>query len=167
MSQMHLIDSHFGRANLIAAALSVIRACFEDSTEQAGRLWPAGHCVRHERLKAVRLTISVLLRRLDLETLCVGHWSTKGDFIPLDMATIAGEAGLGRRRCERAISHLKKIGFVSVFPPQHYCNPVPHAGLRVVRAITPAFFEWAGLSEQLEQVRADSLRGIETGGGQP
>ncbi len=113
MSQMHLIDSHFGRANLIAAALSVIRACFEDSTEQAGRLWPAGHCVRHERLKAVRLTISVLLRRLDLETLCVGHWSTKGDFIPLDMATIAGEAGLGRRR--NGPYHISKKSALSRF----------------------------------------------------
>jgi hypothetical protein len=152
---------------LIASALYCVRACFQEDAERAGCLWPSGHIVQPERLKAVRLTIAVLLRHLDLPALYVGHWSARGEFIPLDMATISREAGLCRRRCERAISHLKKISFVSVFPPQHYNNPIPYAGLRVVRAITPAFFEWAGLSEQLERVRAGAVCGLRAGGGQP
>jgi hypothetical protein len=119
------------------------------------------------RLQAARIVMGVLLRHLDPGTLCVGYWSSQGDFIPLGMAVIASEAGFCRRRCERAIVYLKSVGFVSIFPPQHYNNPIPYAGLRVVRAITPVFFEWAGLSEQLEMVRADAVRGLEADGGQP
>lgn len=146
-------------AGIIASALQALRACFNLCNEQTGRSWPFPYVARSERRMAVRLIMGVFLRHIDPVTLCVGHWSPKGDFISLDMATIASEASLCRRRCERSISYLKTVGFVSVFPPQHYCNPVPYAGLRVVRAVTPAFFEWAGLAE--------AIRGLQDDGGQP
>lgn len=122
---------------------------------------PLGRKVRNERLNAVRSVINVFLRHLDPGILCIGRWSPHGDFILLDMSAIASEAGLCQRRCERALLYLRKPGFVSVFSPQHYHNPILHTGLRVLRALIPAFFEWAGLAEPLEQVQSDSLQGIE------
>ncbi len=127
----------------------------------------SGRKVRSERLKAIHSVIGVFLRHLDQETLWVGHWSPQGGFIPLDMATIARETGLCQRRCERSILCLKNIGFVSVFPQQNNCNHVRYAGLRVVRALTPAFFEWEGLSNLLDQLLTGTLHDIEDEGGQP
>lgn len=127
----------------------------------------SGRKVRRERLKIIYAILSVFLRSLDPKTLCVGHWSAKGGFLPLDMASIASEAGLGQRCCERTLLYLKSIGFVSVFPPRHCINPVPYAGLRAVRAISPAFLEWAGLTGHLEQVRADAFCKSKVDGGQP
>ncbi len=127
----------------------------------------SGRRVRSERFKAVRAVMVVFLRHLDPETLCIGHWSPQGDFIPLDIATIAREAGLCRRRCERTLLYLKNIGFVAAFPPQHTHNPVRYSGLRVVKALTPAFFEWEGLPELLDQLWVDAIRSIGAEGGQP
>ena len=123
--------------------------------------------IRSERREAIAAVLKVFLTHLDPATLWVGHWLDNGDFIPLDMATIASEAGLCRRRCERAISGLKAAGLVSVSPPQHHYNPVPYAGLRVIRAVTPALFEWAGLFEMLDQAQSEAIRSTHDDGGQP
>ena len=131
----------------------------------AGLYHASGRRVRSERLKAVMAVMVVFLRHRDPKTSCIGHWSPQGDFIPLDTATIAREAGLCRRRCERAIVYLKSIGRVMAFPQHDHCNPVHYTGFRVVRAITPAFFDWEGLSGLWGQIWSDALRGIEAEGG--
>ncbi len=133
----------------------------------AGLHHTSGRRVRSDRFKTVRAVMSVFLRRLDPETLCIGHWSPQGDFIPLDIATIAREAGLCRSRCERTLLYLKNIGFVAAFPRQHTHNPVRYSGLLVLKALTPAFFEWEGLPELLDQLWIDATRNIDAERGQP
>ena len=151
---------------LVASALNFLRDDFKNRGKATGLIW-SGRIVRWERRKASWLVLSVFLRHLDPITLHVGYWSRSGDFIPLGMAAVVSETGLCRRRCERAISHLKALGFVAVLPPRHLCNPLPYVGLRVIRAVTPSFFEWAGLAEHLDLVRSESIHQSQVEGGQP
>jgi len=152
---------------LVAPALNFLRDDFKKGGKASGLMWSSGRIVRRERRKASMLVLSVFLRHLDPITLHVGHWSRSGDFIPLGMAAIVSETGLCRRRCERAISHLKAFGFVDVLPPRHLCNPLPYVGLRVIRVVTPVFFEWAGVAEHLDRARSEVIHQIHAEGGQP
>ena len=88
------------------------------------------------------MVLKVLLRHLDEDTLCIGHRSPEFGFIALDMKSIVRETGLNQRRCERAITLLKDMGFLEVRQPKYGHNPTKYAGLRAVRAITPALIEW-------------------------
>ena len=151
---------------LVASALNFIRDDFKKNAKAPG-LMRSGRIIRRERRKAAMLVLSVFLRHLDPITLHVGRWSQQGDFIPISMTAIVSETGLCRRRCERAISHLKALGFVAVLPPRHLCNPLPYVGLRVIRAATPSFFELAGLAESLDRARSEAIHQSQVEGGQP
>lgn len=128
---------------------------------------PAGRVLRPERREACVLVMKVLLGHLDLATFRVGVCLGGRGFIDLDMEAIVRESGLNRRRCERAIGHLRRIGFVDVHSPTYHRQGVPFAGLRAVRSVTWRFFEWAGLASIIKRERRleQSVIGREGGGG--
>lgn len=72
---------------------------------------------RTERREAIVIIIETLLKRLDLTTLRVGL-PVRNKFMDIDMKTIIQESGLGQRRCERAIQHLKNADFLRVYQPR-------------------------------------------------
>jgi hypothetical protein len=61
------------------------------------------------------------------------------------MKTIVQKSGFRRRRCERAVASLKKMGLIEVYPPGRHglaSKAVKYSGSRSVRAVTPSFFEY-------------------------
>jgi hypothetical protein len=106
---------------------------------------PAPRQIRSERRDAIQAVLAVFLQYLDPASRCVGLAGPDASFISLDMTAIAEAAGLGRRRCERAIATLKKLGLVEVYPPHQHglgSAAVKYSRARAVRACSPAFFEY-------------------------
>ena len=109
---------------------------------------------RSERREAIQVVLEALMSRLDLASLCVGTPTPANGFIDLDMKTIVKITGIGQRRCERAIAHLKHAGFITVKQPRLKNEEGKYIGLRAVRVITKDFFDWLGLGPMLEKERA-------------
>ena len=126
------------RAALPARSIPSFGACLSHWPNAPTK--PRGPVVKR-RIACLKV-LEAFLRHLDEDSLCIGHSSPESDFIALDMKSIARETGLNRKRCERAITLLKNMGFIEVRQPQYGHNPAKYAGLRAVRAITPALIEW-------------------------
>lgn len=103
---------------------------------------------RSERREAIIIVIETLLKHLDITSLNIGFPSKHG-FVDIDMKTIVRESGLSQRRCERAISNLKKAGFLIVKQPRIKKAPGKYVALRTIRMFTWAFFNWLGLKGML------------------
>jgi hypothetical protein len=110
--------------------------------------------LRSERREAIQVVLEFLLSRLDLASLCAGRPTMTDGFIDLDMEAIVAGAGLGRRRCERAIRNLKEAGFMEVKQPRSQNEDGRYFGLRAIRVLTTRFFEWLGLGPMLARERA-------------
>ena len=111
---------------------------------------------RSERREAIIIIIETLLKRLDLASSRVGMPAQNG-FLNIDMKTIVKESGLGQRRCERAINHLKHAGFLKVSQKHIKQAPGKYIALRAVRIITHDFFAWLGLDKILTAERTKAL----------
>ncbi len=109
---------------------------------------------RSERREAYQIIIETLLIHLDLASLCVGTPTLDNGFIDVDMKTIVKTAGIGQRRCERAIAQLKKAGLVEVKQPRKLNFQGEYMGCRAIRVVTTTFFEWLGLGPMLQRERA-------------
>ena len=109
---------------------------------------------RSERREAYQIIIETLLIHLDLASLCVGTPTLDNGFIDVDMKTIVKTAGIGQRRCERAIAQLKQAGLMEIKQPRKLNTQGDYLGCRAIRVVTTTFFEWLGLGPMLQRERA-------------
>lgn len=115
-----------------------------------------GRQIRSERREACQIVLEVILRHLDLASLCLGTPTPASGFIDIDMKTIVRDSGICQRRCERAIALLKEAGFMRVKQPRRQNEEGAYFGCRAIRVVTEALFEALGLGPMLhrERVRA-------------
>lgn len=109
---------------------------------------------RSERREAIVVVLETLLARLDLASLCCGAPTLAQGFIDVDMRTLVRDSGLGQRRIERAIAHLKDAGFMQVTQPRGKSEEGRYFGCRAIRVMKESLFEWLGLGPMLRRERA-------------
>ena len=109
---------------------------------------------RSERREACQVVIETILSHLDLASLCLGTPTLENGFIDIDMRTIVRDSGMSQRRCERAIALLKEAGFMKVKQPRTVNDQGDYVGLRAIRVVTTAFFEFLNLGPMLQRERA-------------
>jgi hypothetical protein len=107
-----------------------------------------------ERREACQIVIETILFHLDLTSLCLGTPTLENGFKDIDMRTIVRDAGIGQRRCERAIALLKEAGFMKVQQPRAINDQGDYVGLRAIRVVTTLFFEFLSLGPMLQRERA-------------
>jgi DNA-binding transcriptional ArsR family regulator len=109
---------------------------------------------RSERREAYQIIIEAMLSMLDLASLCLGTPTLDNGFVDVPMKRIVEATGMSQRRCERAIADLKEAGLMEVRQPRRINEQGKYVGLRAVRVIRAAFFEFLNLGPMLEQERA-------------
>ena len=116
---------------------------------------------RSERREAYQVIIETMLSVLDLASLCLGTPTLDNGFVDVDMKALVEASGMSQRRCERAIADLKEAGLVEVKQPRKINEHGDYVGLRAIRVMREAFFEFLDLGPMLRQERAratDALR---------
>lgn len=108
---------------------------------------------RSERREACQRVIEAILAHLDLASLCLGVPTVASGFIDVDMDTLARDAGLGKRRCERAIRIFREAGFLKSVQPRTRNEEGAYFGCRAIRVVSKSFFEWLGLGPMLDRER--------------
>jgi hypothetical protein len=108
---------------------------------------------RSERREACQIVLEVILRHLDLASMCLGKPTPANGFIDVDMRTIVHDTGIGQRRCERAIAMFKRAGFMKVAQPRTQNEEGAYFGCRAIRVVTAALFEWLDLGPMLARER--------------
>lgn len=108
---------------------------------------------RSERREACQRVIEAIVAHLDLASLCLGIPTVASGFIDMDMDTLAKDAGLGKRRCERAVRLLKDAGFLKSVQPRTRNEEGAYFGCRAIRVVSKSFFEWLGLGPMLDRER--------------
>ena len=109
---------------------------------------------RSERREAYQVIIETMLSFLDLASLCLGTPTLDNGFVDVDMKAIVSASGMSQRRCERAIADLKDAGLVEVKQPRTLNEHGDYVGLRAIRVIREAFFEFLNLGPMLQRERA-------------
>jgi len=107
---------------------------------------------RSERREACVALLGCMIHYLDLATLRVGVPAT-GGFKGLTMARLAGQAGLGLRRAERAMADLVKAGLVKVHPICERKGDLAFKGYAAIRTIPATLFSLFGLGRWLARER--------------
>ena len=69
-------------------------------------------------------------------------------------------SGMSQRRCERAIADLKDAGLMSVKQPRKINEHGDYVGLRAIRVIREAFFEFLNLGPMLQRERARATEAL-------
>ena len=110
--------------------------------------------IRSERREAYQVIIETMLSVLDLASLCLGTPTLDNGFVDVDMKTLVEASGMSQRRCERAIADLKEAGLVEVKQPRKINEHGDYVGLRAIRVIREAFFEFLDLGPMLQRERA-------------
>ena len=109
---------------------------------------------RSERREAYQIIIETMLSFLDLASLCLGTPTLDNGFVDVDMKTLVSASGMSQRRCERAIADFKNAGLVEVKQPRKLNEHGDYIGLRAIRVIREAFFEFLNLGPMLQRERA-------------
>jgi len=109
---------------------------------------------RSERREAYQIIIETMLSFLDLASLCLGTPTLDNGFVDVDMKALVETSGMSQRRCERAIADLKEAGLVEVKQPRKINEHGEYIGLRAIRVIREAFFEFLQLGPMLQRERA-------------
>jgi DNA-binding transcriptional ArsR family regulator len=109
---------------------------------------------RSERREAYQIVIETVLSFLDLASLCLGTPTLDNGFVDVDMQTLVEAAGIGQRRFERAIADLKEAGLMEVKQPRKLNEHGEYVGLRAIRVVREAFFEFLNLGSMLRRERA-------------
>ena len=109
---------------------------------------------RSERREAYQVILETMLSFLDLASLCLGTPTLDNGFVDVDMKTLVEASGMTQRRCERAIADLKEAGLVEVKQPRKINEHGDYVGLRAIRVVREAFFEFLHLGPMLRQERA-------------
>ena len=108
---------------------------------------------RSERREAYQVIIETMLSFLDLASLCLGTPTLDNGFVDVDMKTLVNASGMSQRRCERAIADLKEAGLVEVKQPRKLNEHGDYVGLRAIRVMREAFFEFLDLGPMLQRER--------------
>ena len=111
---------------------------------------------RSERREAYQVIIETMLSFLDLASLCLGTPTLDNGFMDVDMKALVAVSGMSQRRCERAIADLKDAGLVEVKQPRRVNKHGDYVGLRAIRIIREAFFEFLQLGPMLQRERAEA-----------
>jgi hypothetical protein len=109
---------------------------------------------RSERREAYQIVIETMLSVLDLASLCLGTPTLGNGFVDVDMKALVAASGISQRRCERAIADLKVAGLMEVKQPRRLNEHGEYVGLRAIRVIREAFFEFLDLGPMLRRERA-------------
>jgi hypothetical protein len=115
---------------------------------------------RSERREAYQIIIETLLSFLDLASLCLGTPTLDHGFVDVDMKSIVAASGISQRRCERAIADLKDAGLMEVRQPRKLNEHGEYVGLRAIRVIREAFFEFLDLGPMLQRERARATEAL-------
>jgi len=115
--------------------------------------------VRSERREAVVLTLIALLRYTELSSMRVGVPTDDG-FHALSAAYLAEQAGLSLQRFQRAISYLKRRGFVSVHQPRYLNEDGEIRGQNAIRLVNTSLFNALGLKNMLHRARGSASKRI-------
>jgi hypothetical protein len=115
---------------------------------------------RSERREAYQVIIETMLSVLDLASLCLGTPILDNGFVDVDMKTLVEASGMSQRRCERAIADLKEAGLVEVKQPRKINEHGDYVGLRAIRVMREAFFEFLDLGPMLRQERARATEAL-------
>ena len=100
--------------------------------------------VRSERREAVLNLLGAILYRLELSSRCLGTPQTDQEpygFIDESMAGLASLAGLGKRRCERAMRELMRAGIITSKQRRGKTSGGEYYGLRAIRKVEIKLFE--------------------------
>jgi len=108
---------------------------------------------RSERREGCLALLGALVHYLDLVTLRVGIPQADGTFKGLTLEFLAGRAGLGLRRTERACRDLRKAGLVEIHPIAQKTGDGRHRGLPAVRRLSISLFKVFGLNKWLQHER--------------
>jgi len=111
---------------------------------------------RSERREAYQVIIETMLTFLDLASLCLGTPTLDNGFVDVDMKTLVEASGMSQRRCERAIADLKDAGLMEVKQPRKINEHGDYVGLRAIRVIREAFFEFLQLGPMLRRERTSA-----------
>jgi len=109
---------------------------------------------RSERREAYQIILEAMLSVLDLASLCLGTPTLDNGFVDVNMKTLVDASGMSQRRCERAIADLKMAGLMEVKQPRKLNEHGDYVGLRAIRVIREAFFEFLDLGPMLRRERA-------------
>ena len=115
---------------------------------------------RSERRAAYQVIIETMLSFLDLASLCLGTPTLDNGFVDVDMKALVDASGMSQRRCERAIADLKDAGLVEVKQPRKINEHGDYVGLRAIRVIREAFFEFLDLGPMLQRERARATEAL-------
>ena len=118
--------------------------------------WPDQKRIRSERREALLTVLLILIRHLEPQSLCIGFLLPSGQFRCLEMKHIALESGLGRRRCERAISDLKSTQALEMRSPGDGQPPA--------MAFSPALLDWMTWESSLWAMEHDQSAPQSTSG---
>jgi hypothetical protein len=109
---------------------------------------------RSERREAYQIILETMLSFLDLASLCLGTPTLDHGFVDVDMQALVAASGISQRRCERAIADLKEAGLMEVRQPRKLNEHGEYVGLRAIRVLREAFFEFLNLGPMLRRERA-------------
>jgi len=115
---------------------------------------------RSERREAYQVIIETMLSFLDLASLCLGTPTLDNGFVDVDMKTLVAASGMSQRRCERAIADLKSAGLMEVKQPRRINEHGEYVGLRAIRVLREAFFEFLDLGPMLRRERARATEAL-------
>jgi len=115
---------------------------------------------RSERREAYQIIIETMLSFLDLASLCLGMPTLDNGFVDVDMKTLVKASGMSQRRCERAIADLKEAGLVEVKQPRKINEHGDYVGLRAIRVMREAFFEFLDLAPMLQRERTRATEAL-------
>lgn len=108
---------------------------------------------RSERREACIELLGCILHFTDLVTLRVGVPQANGSMMGLTMPYLAKLSGLGERRAERAISDLKKAGYITVHPICEKLEDATYKGFAAIRTVSNKLFTALGFADWLKHER--------------
>jgi hypothetical protein len=148
-------ERHQDRPRVLRKLEEKLRAYFESPRKTIPTLDLANgkdRRQRSERREACVALLGCMIHYLDLVTLRVGIPAI-GGFKGLTMACLAGQAGVGLRRAERAMADLVKAGLVKVYPLCERKDDLTFKGYAAIRTIPATLFALFGLGRWLIRER--------------
>ena len=109
---------------------------------------PSNRQRRSERREAIMLISQTIVHYTDLVDLHVGIPQSDGSFRALTAAFLAKRAGIGLKRAKRALSDLRKAGYLKVIPRCKRGSDGSIKGLAAIREVTLKFFKHLGIAYQ-------------------
>lgn len=108
--------------------------------------------MRSERRESTTVVYSALLKHTELASMRVGI-PTKEGFTNLSIKVLAKACGYGYKRTYRALTDLRKAGFLTLTRLYKIDDSGNYKGMPAVKAMRPLVFEAMGLGDDLAQAR--------------